>query len=646
MRRNRKRGRHLLGAAALLLAVVLAVGGLITASLTNHAGEDAILIQEGGEADGRLRVQLRSLGAPPALTLTLAGDYAVEGDGSFRLARGSVVELAEQRGSIWMRCGGVTLNMGAEFTLTRTKAAAGQENGLYIAESEKNNLYMGDLRLAVSDGGLSALLYIDIEDYLCGVVPYEMSDSWPVEALKAQAVAARTYALGRKSARVSKEYDVVDTTADQVFKGYCADFANAIAAVEATRGVVGMYKGALATCYYGASNGGRTALPNEIWGRGGDYGYLAAVDDKYDLENSLSVTRALSFSADGAELDETLAGLLKAAISEQMAALGCSEDAEDIRIVSIDAVEPVSFRGSEDSRMVETLRFTLRVEGRRWIESTPGEVSPAQPETPDPEETPAPTVPPAVLGEFTPLDEPLSADIGTYSQLKASFPNLAINKADYELYTVVAVYSDEREEIIRAASTPEPTIVPSASSEPTAVSTSSPASKPTPEPTSAPAGPRVVSWRIEGRRFGHGVGMSQRGAQIMAGKYRAPFTDILLFYYPGMELTRYTIPGADLIELEDLPETLGAERVLATRPPRPTPAPLPPLEEGEKYATVALSSDASALNVREEPNTLCAILDTLSNGQRVILRETFVDWAYIRTAEVEGYVALEYLKTE
>ena len=648
MRKKRRRKARLIVFAALILIAALAAsvtaGGLISAVLANrHPGEDTVLIREGGDADGRLRVQMRSLGNPPALTLTLAGDYAVDGDGAFRLARGSVVEVAEQRGSIWMRCGGVTLNMGAQFTLTRTKAPDGEENGLYIAESEKANLYMGDLHLTAADGGLSALLYIDIEDYLCGVVPYEMSDSWPLEALKAQAVAARTYALQRKSARAAQDYDVADTTADQVFKGFCADYTNAIAAVEATCGVVGMYKGSLATCYYGASNGGQSAMPDEIWGRSGDYGYLAVIDDPYDLENPLSVTRAITIQANGEEIDDALAVLLKAAIAEQMAALGFSEDAEDIRIGAIEAVEPIACKGRPGSRMVETLRFTIRVEGRKWIENTLSEVAPAAPlETPAPGDTLSPTEPPATLGAFVPLDEPLAADIGTYSQLKAAFPTLAINKADYELYSVVAVYSDKTEEVIASAATPIPTIVPSTNQEPTEVSSVDP----TAAPTIAPDAPGIVAWRIEGRRFGHGVGMSQRGAQIMAGKHGAPYTDILMFYYPGMELARYTIAGADLQELEDLPQTLGAARVLDADAPRSTPSPLPALRDGERYATVVLSSNSSALNVRKEPNTLCDILGTLSNGQRVILSETFVDWAYIRTAEVEGYVALEYLKSE
>ena len=167
--------------------------------------------------------------------------------------------------------------MGRSVTLTRH--AAEGENGVYISQSKHGNLYCGDLTISAEDGALRAVLAIDIEDYLYGVVAYEMSDSFPLEALKAQAVAARTYAMERKYAAGGRDYDVVDTTADQVFYGYDPDYQNVIAAVDGTRGVVGMYEGAFASCYYTASNGGQIARPSDIWGGSEDDGYIEMKDD-------------------------------------------------------------------------------------------------------------------------------------------------------------------------------------------------------------------------------------------------------------------------------------------------------------------------------------------------------------------------------
>lgn len=75
-----------------------------------------------------------------------------------------------------------------------------------------------------TDGSLRVIVTMQVEDYLYGVVPYEMSDTFPLEALKAQAVTARTYVMQRTVQNADKDYDVSDTTDDQVFKGLDARF--------------------------------------------------------------------------------------------------------------------------------------------------------------------------------------------------------------------------------------------------------------------------------------------------------------------------------------------------------------------------------------------------------------------------------------
>ena len=196
--------------------------------------------------DGILRVYLKSLGGPESLNLTFAGVYTVESNAGFRFARDAEITLTAQDDKVLLTAGGLMLDMGSSVTFTRHAAEEGAENGLYIAQSEKPNLYCGDLTVSAAGGGLQAILKIQIEDYLRGVVAYEMSDSFPLEALKAQAVAARTYAMGRKWASGAREYDVVDTTADQVYKGFDPQYQNVICAVEETRGIVGIYDGKIA----------------------------------------------------------------------------------------------------------------------------------------------------------------------------------------------------------------------------------------------------------------------------------------------------------------------------------------------------------------------------------------------------------------
>jgi hypothetical protein len=238
-----------------------------------------------------LRVLLKSLESPVALGITLTGPYSIENDSGFRFAANTDLSVAVEGENLYLACGGLTLNMGTSLTLTRA-ASDNPRAGLVIHETGRENVYSGDLTLSAVEGAIQPVVTLDVEDYLYGVVPYEMSDSFPIEALKAQAVAARTYAMSRKSGAGSRAYDVVDTTADQVFRGLDPDTENAIAAVDATRGVVGFYNNTYATCYFSASNGGQTAMPDQIWGYSGDYGYLDVRDDPYDLANPSSEGQA------------------------------------------------------------------------------------------------------------------------------------------------------------------------------------------------------------------------------------------------------------------------------------------------------------------------------------------------------------------
>ena len=546
------------------------------------------------EDDGLLRVGLRSLGSAEELTLTVAGVYALEGNGGFRFERGSVLRLTAWNGEVFLSAGGMTIDLGPSATFTRHRAPAGTENGLYIAQTEKNTLYCGDLTVRVEGDVLSAVLTIDIEDYLYGVVAYEMSDSFPLEALKAQAVAARTYAMRRKWAAGSRDWDVVDTTADQVFKGYDPAYENVIAAVDATRGVVGVYGGGFAMCYYTASNGGQTALASQIWGGMESDGYLAMKDDPYDVENPRSLQNELTVSY-ACEGSATLKAMLTEALAPLMAADGYDGDAWEFG--TIEAITPVDPR-CEGSRMYEGVAFELRPRVLVHMETTP---EPTPVETLEPEGFAGdPTVPPRYIDFWAESQRTYTVVLDTYDDIKDRL-SLGLNGADYELISVESALDGRGES----------------------------------------AGFTLVM-----RRFGHGVGMSQRGAQWMAGEYGMAWLDILGFYYPGMSVERIEWPERALSELDALPTRVGSVRPTVT--PKPTPAPLPEPRAGEYYAVVRLANADSMLNVRSNPSTLALVLDQLGNGRRVIVSgEPDADgWVIVYTAEVQGYVKAEYLVRE
>lgn len=240
------------------------------------------------ETDGSLRVKLKSLGERKRICVNIEGEYLLGGEA---LEGGANLEFTAQNGFLWANDGTASVRLGKQARLERLSG------GLYIAESEKNARYDGSLSLSARGNAITCILNIGIEDYLCGVVGYEMSDSFPIEALKAQAVAARTYAMRAKARSGEREYDLVDTAGDQVFKGRNDAYRNVLAAVEQTRGAVGMVNGRFAECYYTASNGGRIAAPEEIWGGESD-GAILAHDDSYDLENPRSLVSAIAFRMD------------------------------------------------------------------------------------------------------------------------------------------------------------------------------------------------------------------------------------------------------------------------------------------------------------------------------------------------------------
>src|SRR5690606_9464852 len=124
--------------------------------------------------------------------------------------------------------------------------------------------FRGSLRFSADGDRLEVVNVLDIESYLRGVVPSEMSASWQMEALKAQAVAARSYTM--TSLDPSASYDLCATVDCQVYRGVEAEHPRTDAAIQATAGVVVTYQGATAHTYYHADSGGVVASSGEVWG--------------------------------------------------------------------------------------------------------------------------------------------------------------------------------------------------------------------------------------------------------------------------------------------------------------------------------------------------------------------------------------------
>jgi stage II sporulation protein D len=139
--------------------------------------------------------------------------------------------------------------------------------------------YRGQLEVAVERGRLRAINHVGLEAYLYGVVPDEMPHTWHPEALKAQAVVARSYALAVR--RSGGAFDLYDDVRSQVYNGITAEETPSNAAVDATAGQVLLYDGAVARTFFFSTSGGRTASVADVWG-GAPIPYLVSVEDPYD----------------------------------------------------------------------------------------------------------------------------------------------------------------------------------------------------------------------------------------------------------------------------------------------------------------------------------------------------------------------------
>jgi stage II sporulation protein D len=180
--------------------------------------------------------------------------------------KGGGVVVRSKKGMLIASCGSVMTASGAP-----TVSVSGKGN------------YRGSLEVRASSSGLDAINVLDVEDYVRGVVSRESPSSWPIEALKAQAVAARSYAL---SSSGHGTFDVFDDTRSQAYGGVAAETAKTDKAVSDTHLQVVLYRGKVAQTFFFSTSGGHTEN-NEFSSLG--FGqpavpYLRGVDDPYEAD--------------------------------------------------------------------------------------------------------------------------------------------------------------------------------------------------------------------------------------------------------------------------------------------------------------------------------------------------------------------------
>ena len=542
-----------------------------------------------GEKASEVRVLLRRLYLTDRADLTLSGRYLARSESGpdLLLTDGAKVTILLQDQRLTLFAGGVSADMGKKLTLLR------QDSG-NTAPGIRFNLqagfYPGDLSLSIekdTDSGalrIIPILTLPVETYLQGVVPYEMGDGFPEEALKAQAVCARTYALSHLNP--DAVWDVVDTTNDQVFRGIPENSPKSLQAVADTTGLVLTCDGKLITAWYGASNGGQTELPSNIW-KGDVPRCFAMTDDPWDAENPESTVRISTLNRDGTDLSPAFVKLLRQAALNNPSLKDSVPEESEFRIQRLTSLELTTPRYAAPSRLMTQLQvaFEIKPVSKNGV---PGDETASEGSAGGEDEDDL---------DITELISavPMTVTLDLFPETVIAL-GLSVSGANNEIITLK---EDE------------------------------------------------TSFTLIAGRYGHGVGLSQRGAQQMAREGEKTFKEILSFYFPGAKLKEY---AGETAPLPTPPPMLARNPGPApTATPRPTLMPVteePP--EGALRAKVENIADDSTLNLRAQPSAGAEILMRLYRHQELMVLEKsdVPGWVHVKTDVIEGYVMESFLVYE
>ncbi|MDX2108509.1 MAG: SpoIID/LytB domain-containing protein [Candidatus Melainabacteria bacterium] len=187
-----------------------------------------------------------------------------------------------------------TKSKGASL-FSRKFDSALQDQGLFFVPAKDNNSiftfnnrpYRGSLLLRIQGGKFQAINVVNLEDYLLSVLPSEMPSAWPLEALKAQSIAARSYAIANLNKHAKDGYDLGSGTEDQVYRGVLQEKERTNKAVQETTGLVMTHNNKVVPAFYHSSSAGYT----ESHPTNTKLGYLKSTHD-YDQSSPHSAWRA------------------------------------------------------------------------------------------------------------------------------------------------------------------------------------------------------------------------------------------------------------------------------------------------------------------------------------------------------------------
>ena len=358
MQRRRKGCGTLLRICACLLAMVLFLLPMAAFSETQNTA----VIDDETPRSGLVRVLLASLGEPRTLDLQLSAAYHVA-DSDIVLPAGAKVALSinnngkiklSYAGQSWVLDGEATLLRGVEHASLQIQQALGASAypaDLTIRSVEKKNGYY-----------LEAIAVIRVEDYLPGVLSYAIISTAPAEALKAQTVVSRTYTMMAIENNTDNRYDLVDTGADQIYRGSPEENVACDEAVRETAGCILTYNDMPAYAYYCLSNGGQTEAAANVWSES-EYPYLIVQDDPYDMASPTAFAKTMVLDKDlqNGNTPDALKSLLRQKAHTALNEKGHIVAEDEIHLLSLDGVTLHTPKYSEPSKLYTKADFALTV---------------------------------------------------------------------------------------------------------------------------------------------------------------------------------------------------------------------------------------------------------------------------------------------
>lgn len=491
---------------------------------------------------GIVRVNLASMGTLSTVSFIVQGNYSVAERPDIHIDR-KEYRVSIENSQLVLNDGNTRYVIGDSFTLRQHNGD--EPNHLRINNTSYGWLnYKGDMRFLINNGAIVLVNHIFIETYLYGVVPSEMPNSWPVEALKSQAVTARTYALRSQSANRASFADLCDTQMSQVYRGFNPALTNSIQAVDQTAGLVLMHGGSLAATFYSSSNGGVTEASSNVWSGRGSIPYSMVMQDPFDARNTLNQHAFWTVEIPKTSVPAVVNTGFATEIAALLASLGYSSNLSDIMVREI---RNINVSPPNESGRVSLAHVTVVLE--------------------------------------------------------------AVRQSDRTREIVERTFVFERSGVRRALGLRSLLF------------------------TMQDTGDRFI---FSGRGFGHGVGMSQFGAQQKALENHT-FEQILAFYFPGTQLIASAMVPP---RLTDMPSR-GNDREPQPEQPIEQPQPEQPKPEIQRRAATVT---ASGLNVRAQKGTNARRIGTLTRGTRINVIGDMGEWAYIEHGSLKGYVLSQHLR--